>query len=113
MASSSSQNNYDAINLNVVPSAVPEIWHPYFLSPNDSVTVTDSVMLNGTTTTAVAASLLTPEDGRVLAGRIDPQTINDSMAFTIQCVASISKWDDVCISKIILLLSEETRGFLC
>ena len=32
----------------------------------------------------------TPEDGRVLAGRTDPQTINDSMALTIQCVASVS-----------------------
>uniref|UniRef100_A0A2N9HAY1 Uncharacterized protein n=1 Tax=Fagus sylvatica TaxID=28930 RepID=A0A2N9HAY1_FAGSY len=67
MAFSSSQNNHDAINLNVVPSAVPEVWHPYFLSMNGPVT-----------------------DGRVLVGRIDPQTINDSMALTIQCVASVS-----------------------
>ena len=90
MASSSSQNNYDAINLNIVPSAAPKVWRPYFLSPNDPVTVTDSVMLSGTTATAVAAGLLTPEDGRVLAKRTDPQTINDSMALTIQCVASVS-----------------------
>jgi hypothetical protein len=90
MASSSSQNNHDAINLNAVPSAAPEVWRPYFLSPNGPVTVTDSVMLSGTTATAVAAGLLTPEDGRVLAERTDPQTINDSMALTIQCVASVS-----------------------
>ena len=39
---------------------------------------------------AVAAGLLTPEDGRVLVGRTDPQTINDSMTLTIQCVVSVS-----------------------
>uniref|UniRef100_A0A2N9H5R1 Uncharacterized protein n=1 Tax=Fagus sylvatica TaxID=28930 RepID=A0A2N9H5R1_FAGSY len=104
MASSSSQNNYDAINLNVVPSATPEVWRPYFLSPNNPVTGTDSVMLSGTTTTAtaVAAGLFSPEDGRVLVERTvslkvdiwvtrtNPQTINDSMALIIQCVASVS-----------------------
>ena len=47
-------------------------------------------MLSGTTATAVATGLLTPKDGRILAERIDPQTINDSMALTIQCVASVS-----------------------
>ena len=52
--------------------------------------VTDSVILSDTTTTAVVAGLLTPEDGRILAERTDPQTINNSMALTIQCVASIS-----------------------
>jgi chromosome segregation ATPase len=90
MTSSSSQNNHDAINLNVVLSAVPEVWRPYFLSPNGPITVTDSVILSGTTATAVAASLLTLEDGRILAEMTNPQTINDSMALTIQCVASVS-----------------------
>ena len=90
MASSSSQGNHDAINLNAVPSAALEVWRPYFLSPNSLVTVIDSVILSGTTATAVAVGLLTPEDGRVLAGMTDPQTINDSMALTIQCVASVS-----------------------
>ena len=51
--------------------------------------VIDSVMLSGTTATALVASLLTLEDGRVLAGRTDPQIINDSMVLTIQCVASV------------------------
>ena len=46
-------------------------------------------MLSGTTATAVITGLLTPEDGRGLAGRTDSQTINDSMALTIQCVASV------------------------
>ena len=91
MASSSSQNNHDAINLNVVLSATPKVWRPYFLSPNDPVTVTDSVILSNTTATAVAAGLLTSEDGRILAERTDLQTINDSMALTIQCVTSVSK----------------------
>uniref|UniRef100_A0A2N9GBD2 Retrotransposon Copia-like N-terminal domain-containing protein n=1 Tax=Fagus sylvatica TaxID=28930 RepID=A0A2N9GBD2_FAGSY len=68
----------------------PKVWRPYFLSSNSPITVTDSLMLNGTTAIAVAASLFTPEDGRVLARRTDSQTINDSMALTIQCVASFS-----------------------
>jgi hypothetical protein len=72
MASSSSQNNYDAIDLNAASSAAPEVWRPYFLSPNSPVMVTDSVMLSGTTATAVAAGLFTPENGRVLAERTDP-----------------------------------------
>uniref|UniRef100_A0A2N9EYK3 Uncharacterized protein n=1 Tax=Fagus sylvatica TaxID=28930 RepID=A0A2N9EYK3_FAGSY len=89
MASSSSQNNHNVINLNVVPSAAPVVWRPYFLSLNGPVTVIDSVILNGTTATAVAAGLLTPEDGRVLAGRTNPQIINDLMALTIQCANSV------------------------
>ena len=90
MASSFSQNNHDVINLNAMPSAAPEVWRPYFLSPNGPVMVTNSVMLSGTTATAVAAGIFTPEDGRVLVRRTDPQTINDSMTLTIQCVASVS-----------------------
>ena len=69
------------------PTAMSDVLHPYFLSPNGPVSVTDSVMLNGMTATA---ALCTPEDGKVLAGRTDPQIINDSMALTIQCVASVS-----------------------
>jgi gas vesicle protein len=90
MASSSSLNTQEAINLNDAPSAMPEVWRPYFLSPNGPVTIIDSVMLSGVTATAVAAGLCTPEDGKVLAGRTDPQIINDSMALTIQCAASVS-----------------------
>ncbi len=89
MASSSSQNNHDAINLNVVPSAAPGVWGPYFLSPNGPVTITDSMILSDTTAIAVATGLLTPKDGRRLVERTDPQTINDLMALTIQCVACI------------------------
>uniref|UniRef100_A0A2N9I3S8 Uncharacterized protein n=1 Tax=Fagus sylvatica TaxID=28930 RepID=A0A2N9I3S8_FAGSY len=40
--------------------------------------------------TAIAAGLCTLEDGKELARRTDPQLINDSMTFTIQCVASVS-----------------------
>ena len=47
-------------------------------------------MLNGVTATAVAVSLCTLKDGKVLTGRTNPQIINDSMTLTIQCVASIS-----------------------
>ena len=83
MASFSSQNKNYAFNLNIVPNAQPEVWRPYFLSPNGLVTVRDSMMLSGMTATAVAAGLLTPEDGRVLFGRTNLQTINDSMALPI------------------------------
>uniref|UniRef100_A0A2N9GPP0 Uncharacterized protein n=1 Tax=Fagus sylvatica TaxID=28930 RepID=A0A2N9GPP0_FAGSY len=64
MASSSSQNKPETINLNDTPSVMPEVWRPYFLSPNGPVSVTDSVMLNGATATAVAAGLCTPEDAK-------------------------------------------------
>ena len=47
-------------------------------------------MLNGVTTTAVAAGLCTPKDGNVLTRRTDPQIINDSMALIIQCLAFVS-----------------------
>ncbi len=71
MASSSSQNNHNVFNINTVPSTKPKVWCPYFLSPNSPVMVIDFMMLIGTTATAVAAGLLIPEDGRVLAGRTD------------------------------------------
>ena len=90
MASSSTQNKPETINLNDTPRVMPKVWPPYFLSPNGSVSVTDLVMLNGVTVTAVAAGLCTPEDAKVLVGRTDPQTINDSMALTIQCAATVS-----------------------
>ena len=96
MASSSSLNTQEAIDLNdspsvmQVPTAMPEVWRLYFLSLNGPVSVTDSVMLNRVTATAVAVGLCTPEDGKVLAGRTDPQITNDSIALTIQCVASVS-----------------------
>uniref|UniRef100_A0A2N9H1K9 Uncharacterized protein n=2 Tax=Fagus sylvatica TaxID=28930 RepID=A0A2N9H1K9_FAGSY len=57
MASSSSQNKPETINLNDTPSVMPEVWRPYFLSINGPVSVTDSVILNGETATAVAAAL--------------------------------------------------------
>uniref|UniRef100_A0A2N9F301 Uncharacterized protein n=1 Tax=Fagus sylvatica TaxID=28930 RepID=A0A2N9F301_FAGSY len=60
MASSSSQNKPETINLNDTPSVMPEVWRPYFLSINGPVSVTDSVILNGETATAVAAGLCTP-----------------------------------------------------
>uniref|UniRef100_A0A2N9G6A8 Integrase catalytic domain-containing protein n=5 Tax=Fagus sylvatica TaxID=28930 RepID=A0A2N9G6A8_FAGSY len=90
MASSSSQNKPETINLNDTPSVMPEVWRPYFLSINGPVSVTDSVILNGETATAVAAGLCTPEDAKILAGRTDPQIINESLALTIQCTATVS-----------------------
>ena len=65
MASSSSLNTQEAIDLNdgpsvmQVPIAMLEVWHPYFLSPSGPVKVTDSVMLNGVTATTIAVGLCT------------------------------------------------------
>ena len=63
MAFSSPQNNHNAFNLNVEPSAEPEVWRPYFLSPNVLVTVIDSVILSGTTAMTVAAAYGSPHSG--------------------------------------------------
>ena len=73
-----------------MPGIELEVWCPYFLSANGPVTVIDFMMLSGTIATAIAASLLTSEDERVLDGRTDPQIIKDSMTLTIQCVAFTS-----------------------
>ena len=87
-SSTSSQNNFD---LNVVPNAHPEVWHhPSFQSQNGSIIVNDSVMMNDTTTTVVAVGIINPRDEMLLANRTDAQAINDSLAFTIQCAASVS-----------------------
>ena len=96
MASSFFLNTQEAIDPNDVPSvmhapsSMPEVWCPYFFSPNGPITVIDFVMLYGVTATAVVAGLCTSEDGKVLAGRTDPQIINDSVTLTIQCVAFVS-----------------------
>jgi hypothetical protein len=90
MASSSTQNKPETINLNDTPSMMPEVWRPYFLSINGPVSVTDSVMLNGATATAVAAGLCTLDDAKVLVGKTDSQIINDSLALTIQSAATVS-----------------------
>ena len=87
MASSSSLNTQEAIDLNDAPSVMQVLLQchkrPYFLTPSGPVKVNDSVMLNGVTATAVAAGLCTLEDGKVLARRTNTQIINDSMALTI------------------------------
>ena len=78
MASSSSLNTQEAIDMNDAPSvmqgppAMLETWCPYFLTPSGPVKVNDSVMLNGVTATAVAVSLCTLKDGKVLTGRTNP-----------------------------------------
>ena len=74
-----------------MPNAQPEVWHhPSFQSQNGSITVNDSVMMNDTTTTVVAVGIINPQDEMLLADRTDTQAINDLLAFTIQCAASVS-----------------------
>ena len=46
--------------------------------------------MNDTTTTVVAVGIINPQDEMLLADRTDTQAINDLLAFTIQCAASVS-----------------------
>jgi hypothetical protein len=64
MASSSSQNNFD---LNVVPDAQSEIWHPSFLSQKGHLTTNDSMMLDDAIVTSVAKCIITARDEKLLA----------------------------------------------
>jgi hypothetical protein len=87
MASSSSQNNFD---LNVVPDAQSEIWHPSFLSQKGHLTTNDFMMLDDAIVTSVAKCIITPRDEKLLAERTDAEAINDSMRFSIQGTTTIS-----------------------
>ncbi|KAM2727982.1 hypothetical protein EV2_040235 [Malus domestica] len=81
-------------NLNVgedIDMSSPEnIWHPSFSSPNDPLTVGDSVMKNNTTATVVARNLLTLRDSIMISKWSDELVIQDSLAFSIQCAGSVS-----------------------
>jgi hypothetical protein len=87
MASSSSQNNFD---LNVVPNAQSEIWHPSFLSQKGHLTTNDSMMLDDAIVTSVAKCIITPRDEKLLAEKTDAEAINDSMSFSIQGTTTVS-----------------------
>jgi hypothetical protein len=87
MASSSSQNNFD---LNVVPDAQSEIWHPSYLSQKGHLTTNDSMMLDDAIVTSVAKCIITPRDEKLFAEKTDAEAINDSMAFSIQGTATVS-----------------------
>ena len=82
------------LNLNVgeEASTSPQdnIWRPSFLSPNGHLTIGDSVMKNYMTATVVARNMLTPKDNRLLARRSDELAVKDFLAFSVQCVASVS-----------------------
>jgi hypothetical protein len=87
MASSSSQNNFD---LNDVPDAQQEVWRPSFLSQKGHLTTNDSVMLDDAIVTSVAKYIITPRDEKLLAEKTNAEAINDSMAFSIQGITSVS-----------------------
>jgi len=87
MAFSSSQNNFD---LNVVPAAQQEIWRPSFLSEKSHLTTNDSVMLDDAIAASVVKGIITPRDEKLLANRSDVEAINDSIAFSMQGVTSVS-----------------------
>jgi hypothetical protein len=67
----------------------PNVWQPTFVFDNHPIIIHDSVMLNDSIVVAVAKGLVTPWDQRLLADRSDVDTVNNSLAFSIQGVASI------------------------
>ncbi|KAM2197662.1 hypothetical protein ACFX1Q_001033 [Malus domestica] len=69
------------------------IWHPFFLSSNDPLTVGDSVMKNDLTATVVARNLLTPMDNKIFSNRSDEAFVQNFLALSIQCAGSVSNMD--------------------
>ncbi|CAN6686392.1 unnamed protein product [Malus baccata var. baccata] len=66
------------------------IWRPSFLSHIGHLTVGDSVMKNDMTAAVVARNLLTLKDNKLFSKRSDKLAVNDSLAFSVQCVGSVS-----------------------
>jgi hypothetical protein len=71
------------------PTVHPNVWQPTFVFDNLPITIHDSVMLNDSIAMVMAKGLVTPQDQRLLANRSDADAINDSLAFSIQGVASV------------------------
>ena len=80
------------LNVGEEVSASPQdnIWRPSLLSPSGPLTIGDSVMKNDMTAAVVARNMSTPKDNRLLAGRSDELAVKDSLAFSVQCAASVS-----------------------
>ncbi|KAM1259167.1 hypothetical protein ACFX13_039385 [Malus domestica] len=82
------------LNLNVGEdidmSSPNNIWQPSFISPNGPLIVRDSMMMNDITATVMAKNLLTPRDTRILSRRSDELAIQDSLAYIVRCVGSVS-----------------------
>ncbi|KAM1472320.1 hypothetical protein ACFXTO_043112 [Malus domestica] len=66
------------------------IWCLSFLSPTSPLTIKDSVMKNDMTAAVVARNILTPRDDRLLSKWSDELAVKDSLAFSVQCVGSVS-----------------------
>ncbi|GFS36374.1 hypothetical protein Acr_00g0045600 [Actinidia rufa] len=87
MASSSSQKKID---LNAVPNVQPEIRCSSFLSQKGPLMTNGSVILDDAIAASVAKVIITPQDEKLLANRIDVEAINDSMTLSIQCASFVS-----------------------
>jgi hypothetical protein len=72
------------------PVVYPNVWLPTFVFDNCPITIHDSVILNDSIAIAVAKGLVTPRDQRLLVDWSDADTINNSLAFSIQGVAFVS-----------------------
>ncbi|KAM1611603.1 hypothetical protein ACFX16_000348 [Malus domestica] len=71
------------------------IWRPSFISHTGPLTVRDSVMKNDITVAVVAHNLVTPKDNRLLSKRSDELAVKDSLALSVQCAGSVSKWPNI------------------
>ncbi|KAM2819294.1 hypothetical protein PS2_037736 [Malus domestica] len=66
------------------------IWRMSFLSATGPLTVGDSMLKNDITVIVVVRNLLTPKDNMILSKRSDELAVQDSLAFNVQCVGSVS-----------------------
>ncbi|KAM1844676.1 hypothetical protein ACFX13_019054 [Malus domestica] len=71
-------------------SSLDNIWRPSFLSTTGPLTVGDFVIKNYITTTVVARNLFTLKDNRIISKRSDELAVEDSLAFSVQCMGSVS-----------------------
>lgn len=71
----------------VEPATYPDVWQPFFIYDNRSLTIYDSAILHDSTT---SKGLVTPRDQVLLADKDETNATNNSLAFSIQSVASIS-----------------------
>ncbi|KAM1680598.1 hypothetical protein ACFX15_037329 [Malus domestica] len=66
------------------------IWRMSFLSATGPLTVGDSMLKNDITVIVVVRNLFTPKDNMILSKRSDELAVQDSLAFNVQCVGSVS-----------------------
>ncbi|KAM1241335.1 hypothetical protein ACFX2J_046543 [Malus domestica] len=66
------------------------IWCPSFLSSNGPLIIEDSVMKDAIMAMVVHRNLLIPRDNRLLSRWSDELAVQDFLALSVQCAASVS-----------------------